>query len=176
MKALVTFYRWLNHFIEKLALVLIVIITSVTMYRVIMRFFFNSTPSWTEEFTCILIIWIALLGLAIGVREKLHLSITLFYDKLPKTAQKVLSAVIYIGQFILGIYFVTEGISISIRQSSATMSVVKLHPFTDQLMPNSILYLGLPVTGALILIYTIIQIFDKKDVFKITSLDTEDFH
>ena len=136
MKALITVYRCLNHFIEKLAMVLIAIITSVTMYRVIMRFFFNATPSWTEEFSCILVIWITLLGLAIGVRERLHLSITLFYDKLPRKAQKIFDAVIYLGQLALGFFFVIEGISISVQQSSATMAIVKLHPFSDRLMPN----------------------------------------
>ena len=141
-----------------------------------MRFFFNSTPSWTEEFTCILVIWITLLGLAIGVREKLHLSITLFYDRLSKKAQKVLNAAIYVGQFALAVFLIIEGIAISIQQSNATMAVVTIHPFTDRLMPNSILYLGLPVCGVLILFYTLIQIFDKNDRFSISSMDTEDIH
>jgi len=176
MNSIIFLYRWLNHFIEKFVMTLIIIITGVTLYRVIMRFFFNFTPSWTEEFTCILVIWITLLGLAIGVREKLHLSITLFYDNIPRKAQKFLDTVISLGQLALGFFFVIEGISISVQQSSATMSVVKLHPFTDTLMPNSILYLGLPIAGVLILIYTFIQIFDKDNRFIITSMGTEDIH
>ena len=176
MKLLAAIYRWLNFVIEKIAMLLIIIITSVTMYRVIMRFFFNATPSWTEEFTCILIIWISLLGLAIGVRERLHLSITLFYDKLNLKLRKKIDVLIYAGQFFLGVFLVIEGSLLSAAQASATMSVVRLHPFTDQLMPNSILYLGLPVSGALIVIYTVIQIFDKKEIFKINSMDTEDIN
>ncbi len=174
MKAIITFYRWLNHFIEKLALLFIVIITSVTMYRVIMRFFFNMTPSWTEEFTCILVIWITLLGMAIGVRENLHLSITLFFDTLPEKIQKILVKLLYVAQLIFGLFLVVQGSLLSITQSRATMSVVRLHPFTDQLMPNSILYLGLPVSGVLIIMYTLVHLFDRDGLFIIKSMDTED--
>ena len=174
MKAIITFYRWLNHFIEKLAMLFIVIITTVTMYRVIMRFFFNMTPSWTEEFTCILVIWITLLGMAVGVRENLHLSITLFSDTLPQKAQKILTKVLYVIQLIFGLFLVVQGSALSITQSKATMAVVRLHPFTDQLMPNSILYLGLPVAGILIIMYTLVHLFDKDGLFIIKSMETED--
>lgn len=173
-EAFITLYRWLNHFVEKLAMFFIVVITSVTMYRVILRFFFNSTPSWTEEFTCILVIWITLLGMAIGIRENLHLSITLFFDQLPSRGQKILEKLIYVGQLLFGLFFVIEGTSLSLSQSRATMSVVRLHPFTDTLMPNSILYLGLPVSGVLMIMYTLIHLFDKNGVFDIKSMDTKD--
>jgi TRAP-type C4-dicarboxylate transport system permease small subunit len=41
-------------------------------------------------------------------------------------------------------------------------------------MPNSILYLGLPVAGVLIIMYTLVHLFDKDGLFIIKSMDTED--
>jgi len=173
VRRLVAVYRAANLFFEWLALTLLVIMTLVTTYRVIMRYFFNFTPSWTEELTCILVIWVTLIGLAVGVRERLHLGITVFYDRFPRAVRTVVDYVMLGLQTVLGVYLVIDGARLTIDQFHTTMSVVKILPFSDRLMPNSILYVIVPVAGVLILLYTAIQLFDKKRRFELKSLHTE---
>jgi TRAP-type transport system small permease protein len=174
MKNLVKIYKWVNLILEKLVLALLVVMTLVTMYRVTMRFFFNFTPSWTEEFTSILVVWIMLIGLAIGVRERMHLKITMFYDMFPKIVQKVTDILLNLMEMLLGVFFVLEGLSLTITQSRNTMSVVKIMPWSETLMPNSILYIFVPIAGLLIIFYSIINLLHKEEEFRMTSLDTEE--
>ena len=173
IKRLVAIYRGVNVVFEWLALALLVAMTLVTTYRVLMRFFFGFTPSWTEELSCILVIWVMLIGLAIGVRERLHLGITLFYERFPRVVRSVLDGVILALQAVLGVYLSVEGLRLTIDQYHTTMCVVKIFPFSNRLMPNSIMYVCVPLAGILILMYTAIQIFDKKRRFELRTLHTE---
>ena len=68
---------------------------------------------------------------------------------------------------------VLAGLRLSIDQFHTTMAAVKIFPFSDRMMPNSILYVIVPLSGLLILVYTAIQIFDKNDFFRLKTLDTK---
>lgn len=173
VKLLVQIYRRVNMALEWLALSLVVIMTLVTMYRVTMRYFLNFTPSWTEELSCILMIWLAMLGLAIGVRERMHLAITLFYDWFPSWLRKTVDSLLLILQTCLGLYLTLSGVRLTIDQFPTTMSAVKILPFSERMMPNSIMYIFVPVAGLLILLYTAIHIFDKNGRFTLRTLVTE---
>ena len=166
-------YKAVNLFFEWTAYALLVLMTIITMYRVIMRFFFNFTPSWTEEMSCILMIWLAMIGFALGVREWMHLSITLFYDLFPRGVQRFLNGLRLFLQGFTGLYMVWAGLRLSIDQFHTTMAAVKIFPFFDRMMPNSILYVIVPLAGLLILVYTAIQIFDKNNFFSLKTLDTK---
>ncbi len=170
---IIRIYTLINKFFEWLSLSLLILMTLVTMYRVTMRYFFSFTPSWTEELSCILMIWLAMIGFAIGVRERMHLKITLFYDSFAKPVQKLLDILFLLLQGATGLYLVLAGLRLSIDQFATTMSAVKIFPFAKRLMPNSILYVIVPVTGILILIYTVIHLFDKNNSFQLRTLDTE---
>ena len=173
VKKLVRIYRRVNIALEWLALSLLVIMTLVTIYRVTMRYFLNFTPSWTEELSCILMIWLAMLGLAIGVRERMHLAITLFYDWFPTWLRSAIDVLLLTLQTCLGVYLALSGLRLTIDQFHTTMSAVKILPFSERMMPNSIMYIFVPVAGVLILIYTAIQILDKEGHFRMRSLETE---
>lgn len=173
MKWLVRAYRAVNVFLERTALILLVVMTFVTIYRVTTRYFFNFTPSWTEELSCILMIWLAMIGLAVGVRERMHLGITVFYDRFPVHLRKAVDAIILLMQASAGVYLVLAGTRLSVDQFRTTMSAVKLLPFSDRMMPNSVLYVVVPVAGALIVVYTLIQVFDSNNLFQMQTLKTD---
>ncbi len=172
-KHLFRIYRRVNIFFEWFALTLLIIMTVVTIYRVTMRYFFNFTPSWTEELSCILMIWLAMIGFAVGIRERMHLKITIFYDYLSHTARRILDYLFLILQGATGLYLIISGTQLSIAQFNTTMSAVKVFPFSERLMPNSILYVIVPVAGLLILIYTGIHLFDKNNRFELKTLETD---
>jgi len=174
VKTLVKVYYWVNRFFETLAMALIIIMTAITCYRVLMRFVLNFTPSWTEELTCILVIWVTLIGLAIGVRERLHLHIHMFFEKFPQRVQKWLERGNIVLEFLLGLLLVIEGGRLCIQQHRNTMSIVHIFPYSERLMPNSVLYVFVPIAGALIMVYALIHLFDKKGRFIMTTLHTRE--
>ena len=63
---------------------LLVIITSVTVLQVFLRYVLNRPTSWSEEIALFGLIWFGLLAVAVGVRRHEHVSITFLRDLSPK--------------------------------------------------------------------------------------------
>jgi len=51
------------------------------------RYVMNQTPTWVEQLSLLLIIWVSFLVAAVGVREDNHLSVEMFRDALPARAR-----------------------------------------------------------------------------------------
>ncbi len=71
------------------AAVLLVIMVLIVNYHVIMRYFFNNTPAWSEEISLLLMIWFCFISMMYGVKNKAHIAIEMFTDKLPAKAKFV---------------------------------------------------------------------------------------
>jgi TRAP-type C4-dicarboxylate transport system permease small subunit len=76
-----------------LAALLLVAMVLIVNFHVIMRYFFNSTPAWTEELSLLLMIWFCFIAMMIGVKLKAHIAIEMFMDKLPRKAQYVVNLI-----------------------------------------------------------------------------------
>ena len=62
---------------------LLVIITSVTVLQVFLRYVLNRPTSWSEEIALFGLIWFGLIAVAVGVRRHEHVAITFLRDKSP---------------------------------------------------------------------------------------------
>lgn len=164
LKKVIKIYHFLNLIIEIFIKTLLVLMTMIICYRVFMRFVFNITPSWSEELTCLMVVWVTCLGMGIGVREKMHIGITVLFDKFSKNVQIWLDRINNAVMFALGLYvFLYHGILICNVMKFSKLAIVKL--------PNSILYLVVPILGVQIMIYTLIHIFDKNGLFTLKQTD-----
>lgn len=142
----------LTEFIASLFLVATVIIITVQVFT---RYFFSYTSSWSEETSLILLVWIGFLGIAVGFRDKLHISVEFLAERMPTGFQKLfgfLRKLLVIG---VGILFVYQGMEFTLLMANSTMPGTKL--------PSSVLYAAVPVAGALMLIYGIEDLFRKND-------------
>lgn len=77
--------------------VLLVAIFLVTLTEVAARFIFHAPLSWSIEADTTLMIWLAFVGLAVGIRDKAHVSFELLEDRFRGvllTLLKLLQAVI----------------------------------------------------------------------------------
>lgn len=66
---------WLCRLITGVALV---VMTVMFGWLVFGRYVLNATPTWVEQYSLLLIMLIAFLGAAVGVRENTHLSVVAF--------------------------------------------------------------------------------------------------
>ena len=57
-------------------------LTVIAFAAVICRYVFNSSLTWSEELTRYMFIWVVFLGAAIGVRERTHIAVDIFADRL----------------------------------------------------------------------------------------------
>lgn len=135
---------------ENFALVAIASMVIIVAIQVITRKLFNFVFFWSEEITLLLMVWFSFMGIAIGFREKLHLAMDSFTNLLPIRINKVLDKVIQVCIFAFGFYLVKNGWEFTVLMNESTLPATKL--------PNSSMYLVMPITGVMICVYTFLQL------------------
>jgi TRAP-type C4-dicarboxylate transport system permease small subunit len=144
--------RWLNRLdtpFEYLGVGLLAAMVLIVTWQVFSRAIFNAAPRWSEEVSLILMIWVAFLGIAIGFRERVHIAVGIFVDRLPEGAQNWVQRFIYALVFAFGLYLLVQGWQFTLQTSRATL------PSTG--LPRSALYAVLPISGLMICVYTALQ-------------------
>lgn len=140
----------IDSFFENFALVAIASMAVIVAIQVITRKLFNFVFFWSEEITLLLMVWFSFMGIAIGFREKLHLAMDSFTNLLPKRINKVLDKVIQVCIFAFGFYLIKNGWEFTVLMNESTLPATKL--------PNSSMYLVMPITGVMICVYTFLQL------------------
>lgn len=142
------------HALEWLAMICLVIMTGVVFFDVILRYIFNQGMPWTQEVATLLLVWFSLIGMAIGVGEKLHISIEMFTMKCSKKTIGVLESINHVLISIYGILMIYYGLQIMNVTKNSTMPATKL--------PSAFLYIILPLSGLLVFLNALI-VAAKKD-------------
>ncbi len=142
----------LDRALKYLLTLLIIILTVSVFLQVLIRFVFKYPLPWTEEVSRIAFVYSIFVGATIAVREKTHLNIDVLLVVLPKGAAWVITV---LGLILVGIFlgFVTwEGIAL-VRATGVQMTPVMQVPF-------QYLYLIVPASGALMLLYLVMALVD----------------
>lgn len=142
----------IDNIIEYLCMATLVILVCIVFYQVFTRYVLGFTPRWSEETAVILMIWLGFITMAIGVKKASHLSISAVVDLLPKPAQKVIFYFDELAVMAFGIILFVFGKDLSAQTMSSTLPATQLS--------SGVLYAVLPVSGAMIIIYTIVRILD----------------
>ena len=144
-------------FLEYAKVVLLVIVFIVSA-QVFSRNVLKKSISWSEEVALLLMVWTAFISMAIGVERKIHVSITIFFDMLPKPISKVLGIVNYLIVILFGFVMIFYGSKLIGSTWNSTMPATKL--------PAGTLYLMVPLSGMFITYYTILQLFGLEKYHK----------
>ncbi len=132
----------------KYALTLLSVILTVSVFlQVLIRFVFKYPLPWTEEIARIAFVYCIFVGATIAVRENSHLQVDFLLVILPK---RVARAAVFLGMLLVGVFlvFVTWQGVVLVLATGVQMSPVMQVPF-------KYLYLILPVSGALMLLYLV---------------------
>ena len=132
-----------------LILLMVGLVLAVT-WQVVSRYLFASPSSWTEEIARFLLIWIGTLGAAYAFRVNAHIGLDLLPKKLSGTAARQL-------------HWFTQGVIILFAVAVLVIGGSKLVYLTWDLrqysavlgLPISFVYSIIPVTGVLIVIYSL---------------------
>ena len=149
MQILRRFALWVDSALESFALLSLLSMVLIVVLQVCTRKFFNFVFFWSEEVTLLLLGWFTYMGIAIGFREHLHLEMDMIESLIPAKANWVLGKIIQASAFLFGAYLIYYGIDFCILTMDSTMPATKL--------PNAAIYGVMPVTGAMICVYMILQ-------------------
>ncbi|HCD52688.1 MAG TPA: TRAP transporter small permease [Balneolaceae bacterium] len=148
--------KFLEKTLEYVLASLMGIMLITVCWQVISRYILAEPSSFTDELARFLLIWIGMLGSAYASGQHMHLAIDLLPSKLEGTKKFWLNMVIYsmvilfvTATFVIGgsrlVYMTTK-----LAQTSAAMQ-----------MPLAYVYSILPISGVIILIYCVRDIFTE---------------
>ena len=81
----------------------LVLLVCAVLYQVIGRYIFNNTPTWAESGAVLLVLYVTMLGMAVGVRDAGHIGLESFLVLAPDWLRHKLEIVIHVLVFIFGV-------------------------------------------------------------------------
>jgi TRAP-type C4-dicarboxylate transport system permease small subunit len=136
-------------FIAALSLGAMLVVVTI---QVVLRYFFNNAPGWSEELARQFMILFCFIAMALGVRDKIHIALTIIADRLLKGIQLPLEI---LGKMLI----LMMGIMMSINMG----------PYFTKLKHNRLPGTGIPVgweyvfptaVGILIALIAVYQLYD----------------
>ena len=124
--------------------------TAIISWQVFGRFVLNSSPSWTEQASLILMIWYVMFAAAAGVYEGFHIRIALLEEKLGARAAPVLRIVALVVA-VLGLVLCIYGAQL--------FWLVRDNVVPSLGISRAVAYVPLPVSGLLMALFALPRVF-----------------
>lgn len=144
--------RILDECLKGLLTALVGVLTISVFLQVLIRFVFKFPIPWTEEVSRIAFVYIIFLGATIAVREKTHINVDVLLVALPPGVARCVRGVgtALVAGFL--VFMVWQGILFVLATGVQVTPVMQL-PFRH-------LYLIIPFSGAIMLLYLILGVAD----------------
>lgn len=153
MNTLHTIRKGINLVLSFASALIFAAMVIIGTYQIVTRFVFNSPSTVSEELLTYSFTWMALLATAYVFGKRDHMRMGFLADKFSDKAQKALSiAAEVLIMLLAGAVMVYGGITIvqlTMTQSTASLGI-----------PMGVVYIILPVSGILIVFYSILNIVD----------------
>lgn len=139
--------RLLGNVFLSVSAVLLLIMSLTVGWQVWGRYVLNETPIAAEPLSLIFMLYLCLLGAAVGVREGYHMGMLVFLELLPPAARRVCEGVSLL---------LVCGFAIGMVWYGGHLAIVTAHdniPSVD--IPQGLFYAALPLSGAAIILFVI---------------------
>ena len=139
------------------AIMVVTFVAMVIAYfiSVVNRNFINASMPWTEEVAMYSMIYMALLGTEVGLRDGTQVAVTAVIEKLHGVTKKIVSIIEQIILEIFSFVMLKAGLALFSKQlqTGQTTPVLKV--------PMSVMYFSLVLTFALILVIQAVVLVEK---------------
>ncbi len=142
----------LDRALKALLALLLGVLTVTVFLQVLVRFVVKYPLPWTEEVARLAFVYSIFVGATLAVRERSHISVDFLLALLPEPAQRVVKLA---GAILVAIFLVAmtwEGIEF-VRVTGVQVTPVMQVPFRY-------LYLVIPASGAMMLLYLVLATID----------------
>lgn len=123
------------------------VIVAIVAYQVFGRYVMNNSPTWAENLALVLILYVTLIGAAVGVRDAGHIGMESLLVLLPNGARNKIEMLIHVLVAGFGAGMVYNGIVLGMSVSTYKLANINL--------PESVRYVPLVLSGALIILFSI---------------------
>jgi TRAP-type C4-dicarboxylate transport system permease small subunit len=115
--------------------------------QVFLRYALRTDWQGSDEYVRILLLWVIFLGAAVATNRVSHLGINIIASKLPRRAVRFLDIAVYLILCGVAVVMIYQGVVITDRGFTNT--------FTMSGVPVGYQYIALPISGILILVYSL---------------------
>ena len=96
-----------------LCILLTIMITVSAFAQVFTRFLLGGAWKWTDEACRYCLVWLAMMGAALGVKRHAHLAIDVIVNRLPRALQQAISCISFLAAAAFGCALAYTGITLS---------------------------------------------------------------
>ena len=133
------------------AVVVVLLMLAALAAQVFLRYVFDISLSWSEEFALLGFGWVVVIATAIGVRHMTHARMDLLLNILPPSMQWVLERVISLMLCALGVFLAISGWNYMMETRGATSAAIGF--------PIEFLYALAPAFGVLLALFSFERLF-----------------
>ena len=127
----------------------LVLMTVVIAWQVIGRYALNDSPPWSEPLALIVMLYVVLLGAAVGVSEQFHLGVRVFVSLLPLRWRRV---TYFIGQMLIAVFGATMAVN---GQRLIEFTATHVVPAIN--ISRSVTYWPFVISGVLITFFSLLR-------------------
>jgi len=144
------FYGWAIRGMEYLLIGLVGALAILVAVEVFFRYVLNASISWYDEFAGYLLVWVTFWGAVLALDRGRHIGFETVVERFPVLAQKVVMTLVYFLIISLQAVMVYYGWILTTQLSGETAITLPV--------PIGVVYVVLPVTGAMMLLICLIRI------------------
>lgn len=137
----------------KVAAAGLALMTAIIGWQVFGRYVLNSSPSWSEQAALTLMIWYVSFAAAAGVREGFHIRIVALESAAPQGVRRIMRIVSNLVVAGCGVAMLIWGGDLVLRTWG--------HVIPSLGLPRGLAYLGMPVAGLLIVLFSLERVLEE---------------
>ncbi|HEX4780067.1 MAG TPA: TRAP transporter small permease [Usitatibacter sp.] len=122
-------------------------IVAIVAFQVFGRYVMNDSPTWTENLARVLILYVTLIGAAVGVRDAGHIGMESLLVLVPEAIRDKIEIVIHVLVATFGAYMVYDGWVLG-----ASVWAYKLPNIN---LSEGVRYVPLVISGTLIILFCV---------------------
>lgn len=127
--------------------VALVFMTVIFGWLVYGRYVLNSTPTWVEQVSLLLVVLIGFLGAAVGIHKNTHLGVSYFRDISPKPVRLVFELISHLMIMIFGIVMMINSYDLVVFKWTTNIPLIHL--------PEGLRAVPIMLCGAFIFLFSI---------------------
>ncbi len=127
--------------------VALVVLTVIFGWLVFGRYVLNSTPTWVEQVSLLLVSLIGFLGASIGVHQKTHLRVSYFGDVSPRPVRRAFEFVSHVALAFFGAVMMVNSYKLAVFKWSTDIPLIHI--------PEGLRAIPIMLCGAFTMLYSI---------------------
>ena len=104
--------------------VALVVLTAIFGWLVFGRYVLNATPTWVEQVSLLLIVYIGFLGASVGIHKKTHLGVSVFRELSPRPVQLIFELLSHVIMTGFGLVMIVYGFKLTLFRWSAEIPLI----------------------------------------------------